>query len=93
MKYKRTLPAVDYQLPNTYIAKVRVNENKSQLPVPGRGRMPGGGTGSSPGSDKLPAYDGLVDSGFGSNLDQFSSKLKCNYFFKIVSYGQNRASR
>ena len=93
MKYKRTLPAVDYQLPNIYIAKVRVNENKSQLPVPGRGRLQDGGTGSSPGSGKLPAYDRLVDRGFGSNLDRFRSKLKCNYFFKMVSYGQNRASR
>ena len=31
-------------------------------------------------------------SGFGSNLEQFSSKLKCHFFFKIVSYGQIRAS-
>ena len=35
----------------------------------------------------------LLHSGFGSNLNQFSSKLKCIFFFKIVSYGQIRASR
>ena len=40
-----------------------------------------------------PSKDGSGHSGFGSNLDQFSSKLKCNLFFKIVTYGQIRASR
>ena len=36
----------------------------------------------------------VTHSGFGSNFDQFSYKLKCNFFFiKIVSYGQIRTSR